>query len=165
MSDITPVEAIPRQLPIGEAKKLGEHTIKKWKDREVLFSPVKNNVLMVNPNISSPLKLEKGKTSPIGLFADKTRTKPSEAGQIGLEILPRHLRSTLLARAIFRDNQGNLYRDIDIKGAGFLSQNSEFFLASYKSTVSRPGKEPGSGGDMVYSIKRQLFMTTKMVKI
>lgn len=146
MSDITPVEAMPQQIPIGEAKSLKEHAVENWQDRLLLFSQVKNEVVKVNPDVQFPLNIEEGKPTPAGLFAERTFTKKAKPGEIPLEVLPRQLRSTLLARAIFRDNQGNLYRDIDLKGMGFFSQNSEFFLASYKPIVSRPGKEPGSGG-------------------
>ena len=36
----------------------------------VILSQVNNEVLEVNPNVFMPLRLEKGKPSPLGVFAE-----------------------------------------------------------------------------------------------
>lgn len=111
--------------PIGEARKLDEIVSKNWQEHLLLFSQVENEVLEVNPAFEGtlPFKLEKGKSSPLGLFAEAVfEQKPSElpAGKQALEFWPKHRRSAILGRAIFADKAGGLYRDVDLKGVGHL---------------------------------------------
>lgn len=112
------------ELPIGEAKKLGELTQEKWREHLLLFSQVKNEVLEVNPHVHMPMKLEEGKSSPLGLFVEAAfRERPRELprGKHALEVWPKmHRRSALLGRVIFADKEGWIYRDIDLKGIGYV---------------------------------------------
>lgn len=96
-----------------------------WPDYLALFSQVDNQVLLVNPNFQFlPFNLKQGEQSPLGVFATTTLSqKPTDAHQNGLvlEIWPdHHTRSALLGRMVFCDNQGQPYRDVDLKGIGYL---------------------------------------------
>ena len=109
--------------PIGEAKKLTEIVSKGWQEHLLLFSRVKNEVLEVNPAFQRtlPLALEEGRPSPLGLFIEaaferKLEQLPKE--KQALEFWPQHHRSIILGRVIFKDNDGHIYRDIDLKGIG-----------------------------------------------
>lgn len=105
------------KIPIKEG--LGETFEKQFS----IFERVKNNVAFVNPEVNIPLKLKIGKESPLGLFlkiAFPEKSYIEKFGEKKLEIRPDHLRSVLLGRIIFNDKEGRLYRDIDLKGIGFL---------------------------------------------
>lgn len=109
------------QPPTGEAKELSQLTQEKWQEHLLLFSGVKNKVLEVNPDVYTPLKLEEGKPSPLGLFAaEALKEKPKELpeGKHALEVWREHGRTAILGRAIFKDKEGRFYRDIDLKGIG-----------------------------------------------
>ncbi|MBI2196064.1 hypothetical protein HYU45_00435 [Candidatus Daviesbacteria bacterium] len=115
-------------FPTGEAKTLHELTRKRWQEHLILFSQVKNTVLTVNSEIEMPFKLEKGQPCPLGLFADTALRNPPQwvlpelpKGSRILEAWPKHGRSAILGRVIFKDRQGRLYRDIDLKGMGFIN--------------------------------------------
>src|SRR3989344_1212293 len=133
------------ELPTGEAKKLGELVSRKWQEHLLLFSQVKNRVLEVNPDIYIPLKLEEGKSSPLGLFAEASlKRNPGvipERKQT-LEFWPEHQRSATLGRIIFGDKQGRIYRDIDLKGIGYVKKES---FSSNIAKVLRPGEYTESG--------------------
>lgn len=131
-----------RELPIGEAKKLGELAREKWHEHLLLFSEVKNRVLWVNPNVDIPVKLEKGESSPLGLFVEATfRESPEELpeGKHALEVWRMHRRSALLGRVIFADDKGRCYRDIDLKGIGHV------FSAGIRSAIVLEPSKPSSG--------------------
>lgn len=123
MADVSVAE---KNLLSGEARKLAEVTAKNWREHLVLLSQVDNEVLEVNPYVSIPLKLEKGKSSPLGLFAQAMLENPvlPQKGQVG-EFWSGHGRSVILSRVIFNDDQGRLYRDIDLKGIGFIGQTPD----------------------------------------
>lgn len=104
------------------AARLAENS-RRGKAGLVRFVPVANEVLEVNRNIYYPLKLKKGKRTPLGVFAHSALDKkivqtPSHA--LLFKCWPDHKRSALLGRMRFADKQGRLYRDIDIKGCGYL---------------------------------------------
>lgn len=123
MSDITTAEVAPKQIPTGESKKISEFSQKNPLEHLATFSQVKNKVLIVNPNIHSPFELTEGNPTPLGVFMQNMfaeKDSNSQTRQINLEILPGETRTALLARAVFGDNEGNLYRDVDLKGIGFL---------------------------------------------
>lgn len=139
---------IKSQLPTGEAKKIKYTAKRNWSERLLLFSQVKNKVLETNPLVNSPFNLEEGEPTPLGVFAQavlKEKPRQSQQGQIPLEVLPQHMRAALLARVIFKDNVGNLYRDVDIKGVGFLTKGNQL-VESYKPAVSKPGIVHSLGG-------------------
>jgi len=113
----------PEKIPIGKGKEL----IEVFKDYLFLFENVENKVLKVNPNVYLPLKLEKGKESPLGLFLKSAIV--SNISRISsecqkLEVWPgqEHRRTALLGRVIFKDKEGRLYRDIDLKGIGHIEK-------------------------------------------
>lgn len=78
---------------------------------------VDNEVIWVNENFEEiPLKLKEGEPTKLGLFLTP---KPKEGEKtVDLKVSEEHGRSALLGRAIFKDKQERLYRDIDLKGMG-----------------------------------------------
>jgi hypothetical protein len=107
----------PSPLPIGDIQKLKKETLP--------ATEVKNHVLWVNPDFpeipldlpsSKQLKRAKAKqeqiSSNLGIFLK------SKDGERKVEIDSGHSRSGLLGRVIFKDCEGNLYRDVDAKGLG-----------------------------------------------
>lgn len=107
------------QLPVGEAAELGKIAQGKQAERLAVFSQVKNKVLAVNPEVNIPLKLEEGKPSPLGLFAEAAYST-EDSSKRKFEVWYRHGRSALLGRLIFSDEEGRLFRDIDVKGIGVV---------------------------------------------
>ncbi|GEM_PF-3837420 len=96
----------------------------------LLFSQVQNRVVKVNPHFPKlPLKLEQGKSCSLGLFADSELKNG-----ISMEVWEGHGRSALLGRVAFADDEDNIYRDIDLKGAGYIK-----FSADGRAIVGRPG--------------------------
>jgi hypothetical protein len=91
----------------------------------LVFEKVRNKVVYVNPEIIAPLKLEKWEESPLGLFAKAALAKGYELkpDEQRLESWPEHRRSALLGKVIFKDKDGRLYRDIDLKGIGYIGKN------------------------------------------
>ena len=114
-------------LPTGEGGKLNRLATERWKERLVRLVPVKNKVIWVNPNFPNlPFGLKLNEQTPLGLFVksvlpeNPATGKLKEGSQIG-EHLPSHHRSILLTRAMLADNNGQVYRDIDLKGIGYVS--------------------------------------------
>jgi len=116
------VDREPKEkFPIGEANKLGELSRERWYEHLLLFSEVKNEVLEINPHVNISLPLEKGKSSPLGLFMEaafEEKPKEIQQGKCVLEVLPGHWRSAIICRTGFNDKEGRIYRDVDIKGIG-----------------------------------------------
>jgi hypothetical protein len=85
---------------------------------------IRNTTLWVNNDF--PLfRLKVGEKAPIALFfAPETKEVSDEDREKSLiarlEVLPGHRRSGIIGRVYFQDEQGRLYRDIDIKGAGYI---------------------------------------------
>lgn len=114
-----------REIPTGK----GGEVSKAMQEYLVLFEKVKNKVAFVNPGFSDPekklnlpFKLEKGKESPLGLFVKATFAEgyTLKKDEQLLESWPVHRRSALLGRVIFSDKEGRFYRDLDIKGSGYV---------------------------------------------
>lgn len=146
-----------KQFPTGETKKLSELVSRRWKDHLLLFSRVKNKVIKVNPNFTLPFNLEEGKPSPLGVFSQTAFTQKPEnlpEGKYAVEFLPGHKRSALLGRALFADKEGRIYRDIEVKGIGFLSTSP--YPGETKAVILEPGKLRHVGRDGL------LDMTTAM---
>jgi tRNA A-37 threonylcarbamoyl transferase component Bud32 len=138
------------QIPLGLPEKA--------KSKETLPAiEVANEVIWVNPNFPEiPFNLEKGKETNLGLFL--TPTSPEK--KIDLEVDQLHRRSALLARVIFKDKQGNFYRDIDLKGVGHI----EFFddsKASVEEIAFRGLK--GSYGILDYEKALKVIKTTEEI--
>lgn len=100
----------PEHLSIGKAAQLEEQ-------KETLPAvEVKNKVRWVNNEIQFPLNLEVGKQTKIGLFLT---TKEGEKSQ-HLEVMTKHGRTGILGRALFSDQQGTVFREIELKGSGHV---------------------------------------------
>jgi len=124
-SRITPEKPKSAVSPVRELAK------RRWENpREffALFDKVDNKVIFTNDDVLFPLKMKEGEPSPLGIFAEKVlsdevkkaeQLSPEEKEKI-VEVCEGHKRSALLARAIFRDKEGRLYRDIDVKGIGMI---------------------------------------------
>jgi len=87
---------------------------------EVLKLPaleVRNKVLWVNKDMELPFSIKKGESNKLGMFFTPVKKKSNDA--YPLEVQPEHHRSGILGRVIFKDKQGNLYRDVDLKGVGY----------------------------------------------
>lgn len=110
----------PSQLLIGDLPSL--RATFDDKGSFLTFSPLKNTVVIVNSLVKYPLPLEVGKASPIAFFYNGSvhGDRKSVFNQYVLETHQEHHRSALLARAIFEDQKGRLYRDLDIKGIGYV---------------------------------------------
>src|SRR3989344_5879239 len=81
---------------------------------------VQNEVIWVNKNIEFPFSVEKGGNNRLGMFlTPKSQTEDEKPYH--LEVRPRHRRSGILGRVVFKDKEGRLYRDVDLKGVGFTS--------------------------------------------
>lgn len=123
-----------RRIPIGRARDLESK-------REVLPAiEVKNKVLWVNGNLALPFSLEVGHPTKLGMFLssqtervqDKVFTLFGHSIVVGrtrvvepfreMEVKPWHGRSALAGRVVFSEKSDGqdpqLFRDIDIKGAG-----------------------------------------------
>lgn len=134
-------------VPTGEGAKLNEFARQNWQERLALFSEVKNKVVDINPHLRIPFKLEKGKPTPLGVFAETNfnfHFKPAERpkGKKSLEVFPKqHRRSAILGRAVFEDDQGRRYRDIDLKGVGVIGGPPYY----HRVRVGEPGGYRGEG--------------------
>lgn len=125
--------------------------IKEWQREvgRVVFSPVANTVLFANPNIS-PLRLEVGEPSPLGIFADRSYSSDEAPrlikGQQVLQVWSGHDRSIRAAQVLFADAQGHVYRDIDLKGIGHVRWGYGDWSQRPVSWVGKPGKDRHDGG-------------------
>jgi hypothetical protein len=113
------------------SKKLSEGTEK------LLSVEVKNEVLWVNENMELPFNIEEGQSNRLGMFLTPDSRSHLYDSSYHLEMVPRHRRSGILGRVIFKDKDGRLYRDVDLKGVGY----SRGYDSVY---VSRPeiGEDP-----------------------
>lgn len=109
-----------KELPIGSVEKI-------IKEREKLTLPVenvKNTVVSINPAFpEAPFKLEQGKPTRLGLFFTSSQTKEAKSLTISPE--EKEGRSGLLGSIVFRDKDGLLYRDVDLKGTGYFKSTEE----------------------------------------
>ena len=75
---------------------------------------VKNEVVWVNNDVEMPFNFEEDKPSKIGVFLTP---EPNEQEPVfHVKVMDNHFRSALLGKVVFKDKEGNLYRDVDIKG-------------------------------------------------
>jgi hypothetical protein len=127
------------------------------KDTLLLFEKVKNKVAYVNDEINAPLKLEKGEESPLGLFAKAAFDKEHELkpDEQRLESWPEHHRSALLGKVIFNDKDGRLYRDIDVKGIGYINRNQVLEPGKRYSTIGEIPKIYMGTGEYGGFLKRE----------
>jgi len=84
---------------------------------------VKNRVIDVNENFPKlPMGLREGESTRLGMFL--TPQIAEGEASYPLEIEKRHSRSGLWGRMLFKDKDGNLYRDIDLKGIGATTERN-----------------------------------------
>jgi tRNA A-37 threonylcarbamoyl transferase component Bud32 len=102
-------------LPFG----IGEHKLRENRI-ELPVVNIDNEVLWVNEDMNLPFKIKKGEpTDVVGFFIQASEENKVNSF-LKLEIHSEHQRTALIGRVIFRDKQGNLYRDIDQKGGGYI---------------------------------------------
>lgn len=77
---------------------------------------VANEVIWVNPSFQElPFNISQGDSTNLAMFL----TPGSQGeGVFNLKMIKEHGRSGLLGAVIFKDSDGNLYRQIDLKGCG-----------------------------------------------
>lgn len=100
-----------KNLPIGA----GREFFDKRKEIELPVAEIKNFVSWVNPAFKEvPFKLIEGQPTKLGLFFTAGNSEKK------LSIAPEHRtgRSGMVDPVIFRDAEGRLYRDVDLKGIG-----------------------------------------------
>lgn len=105
-------EKFERQLSIGVGQK------ELAKERETLPAvEVANEVVWVNKEMEIPFDIKKGESNCLGMFLIPGLKKTDKG--YNLEMRPEHRRSGILGRVIFKDKEGRLYRDVDLKGIGY----------------------------------------------
>lgn len=136
---------ITSEVPTGEAVEIGKLVQRHPERHRVLLLGVRNHVLMVNPHVTMPFEIKEGMPTNLGLFAvDESISRhmldkaPGEGKRI-LEAWQGHGRTAILQRVGFRDSAGRFYRDIDLKGIGFLEFDDRNG-GSGSVGVSRPGQ-------------------------
>ncbi|MDP9249459.1 MAG: hypothetical protein M3M85_03055 [bacterium] len=92
---------------------------------------VKNKVLWVNPDLDIPFKLKVGEPTNLGMFLTN-EVQEGDKKIKNLETATHHNRSALLGRVIFGEKKREgkdrqLFRDIDIKGTGYVLYRSPEF--------------------------------------
>ncbi len=80
---------------------------------------VNNIVDWVNKDVEMPFDLKKGKPADLAMFFTPQRVLDPRF----LEVWQGHNRSAMLGRVVFRDKEGRLYRDVDVKGAGYVADD------------------------------------------
>lgn len=139
------------RLPTGEGEELNRLAKEQWSESLVELAPVENKLTWVNPNFPNlRLNFQPEKKSPLGLFAKTAFPNESairslaEGSQVG-EIWPAHNRTALLRRMKIADENGQLYRDIDLKGIGCVITGYSQAASHIKARVV-PISEIWSGG-------------------
>lgn len=121
-------------FPVGEARKLEQQ-------KETLPSiNVKNRVSWKNENINAPFGLEVGKETPLAVFLTANPEATTDK-IVPLEVMPQHGRSALRSRVLFNDKQGNIYRDVDVKGAGYVETGWEYRNTPMKVSEMAPHRD------------------------
>lgn len=123
---------ISKPSQTAEVMQVLDLTHEQWAEHFLLFSQVENIVLRTNPDVFIPLQLKEREPSPLGLFVEASLTKyPTKAPKkkFLLEFWPQHRRSAILGRIIFSDKEGRKYRDVDLKGIGFIYASENEKLA------------------------------------
>ena len=131
-------------LPVGEGKKL-EAT------KETLpVVEVANEVVYVNPAFekSIPFNLKVGEATNLGIFL----TPSEQDTERRVEVNKLHQRAGVVGRVVFQDKERRLYRDVDLKGIGYLGMvEGEPGEESQKLTV-KPVKPQGTQGEGVWGL-------------
>lgn len=122
-----------KEWPIGQGQLLNQRAEK------LPAICVDNKVVWINPNINAPFQLELGKKCDLGLLFLMRNTNGKQPSFFP-EIRDGHNRSGILGRVVISDRQGNLYRDIDLKG-----------LNMFGYTICEDGRENAPRGLLDYS--------------
>ncbi|KND50269.1 MAG: hypothetical protein AB202_03550 [Parcubacteria bacterium C7867-007] len=86
---------------------------------------LKNTVVWENTALKAPFNFEVGTQSPLGVMLDPSIDPPVDQSALSLRVRERgHGRSADVGGVYFKDTQGRLYRDIDVKGTGAVSNNT-----------------------------------------
>lgn len=122
---------------------------------------VDNEVEWVNPEFEKmPFNLKEGESTKLGIFL--TPEPKEKEKSFDLKVMLKHGRSGLVGRAIFKDNQGRLYRDIDLKGAGKV----EFKKSKPQvGRVERKGLDRVEGMLSAYKGKKSVNMAEKFLEL
>lgn len=135
-------------VPFGVPDKIKGLAYTNWFSRLVVYSPVRNTVVLVNPATLPSFGFEVGKSSSYGIFTEQPLSQdPSLASDFSslLEVWPTHHRSALKTRKAFQDSAGRVYRDVDLKGGGHV-YNYTLDWAARDLVIGNPGEAHSSGG-------------------
>ena len=114
---------MPEKFPLGS-----KEFIEKRHELELPAVEVRNRVRHVNPAFKeAPFRLQEGEPTPLGLFftPDEQTHDHSEVKHMVIAPEWRSGRAGSLHPIIFRDTDGNVYRDVDIKGMGAFKRVEE----------------------------------------
>ncbi len=128
-----------KNFPVGEPRKLEQQ-------KETLPAlNVENRVSWKNEDINEPFNLEVGKETPLAVFLT-AKPEISSDKVVPLEVMPQHGRSGLRGRVLFNDKQGNIYRDVDIKGGGYIeTDDSNYRNPTLTVSEMAPHRDPHFG--------------------
>ncbi len=126
-----------QNYPVGKSAKLADYVGRSPSEHLVPTSFVKNRVLQLNEHFPHlPFNLETGKPCKLAVFASS-----GDSDGPRLEVWGSHGRSAVLSRLIFADDAGMLFRDVDLKGIGYLKFGK-------KVEILKPGLLQGTGSEM-----------------
>ncbi len=90
--------------------------------------------------------MEEGQSTPLGIFVEavtsSVRGSPTGTGRRRMEYVEGHNRSVLVGQVLFVDKEGRVYRDIDLKGVGYVGSG----LYAHEIVVKKPGADHPQGG-------------------
>ncbi len=133
-----------KEFPLGSPE-----FVEKRHELELPAVEVRNTVRHVNPAFKEvPFRIEEGKPTPLGLFFTPDEEKHDPESVRHMVIAPewRSGRAGSLHPVIFRDTDGNLYRDVDVKGMGAFRRHTPDKGSFY---VREPG--PVEDHDVTYA--------------
>lgn len=109
-------------FPIGSGSEF-----QKERQKETLPAlEVKNTAIWINPSFEEtmPFKIELGKPAKLGIFLTAHPEIYPEEKEWQAMIAPEEIsgRSVLLGSFLFKDREGRLYRDVDLKGTGMFQK-------------------------------------------
>lgn len=124
---------------------------------------VDNNVILLNSDIELPFKIEEGKSTELGLFFTPD-PKGNEFKNI--MVIKEHNRTGIFGKVIFRDKQGRLYRDVDLKGIGFVevADDSEKMVVRELQILEDENEQTRGIADLGY-VLNDWNMTEKFLNI
>lgn len=105
-------------MPFGIGGRAFNELPAETKESRVPVAEVDNRVSWANKDMVLPFDLRVGKRMDLGVFFSPEPTGKS------LRVHGAHQRSALIGRVIFKDKQGNFYRDLDAKGVGYIYRDN-----------------------------------------